>query len=265
MLPSSMHTPWAESKSYNLSELNTIQGGVASPCLSSSLPFCVRFNRALPLEIQLYSQAATHDTKPLAKSYLGGNHSHLPSNHFQYARAWFCSGCFSCSCSVRQDGARARNRLTDCTRSVIPQHNRCLARMALYFGDVLDRKAIDVKPIMIEEVVGHDCLDSITSTSTVSLSTSTMLLLHARTTGITEHEELTQRRSKRTTECFACMPLLCDLNWFDFEQPRSPYWNPPLPSRWISSRLGVNMVVRDFGTYEFLRRFEMKQPDEFLS
>ena len=87
MLPSSMHTPWAESKSYNLSELNTIQGGVASPCLSSSLPFCVRFNRALPLEIQLYSQAATLDTKPLAKSYLGGSHSHLPSNHFQYARA----------------------------------------------------------------------------------------------------------------------------------------------------------------------------------
>jgi hypothetical protein len=90
MLPSSMHTPWAESKSYNLSELNTIQGGVASPCLSSSLPFCVRFNRALPLEIQPYSQAATLDTKPLAKSYLGGNHSHLPSNHFQYARAWLC-------------------------------------------------------------------------------------------------------------------------------------------------------------------------------
>ena len=87
ILPSSMHTLWAGSNSYHLSELNTIQGGVASPCLSSSLPFCVRFNRALPLEIQLYSQAATHDTKPLAKSYLDGSHSHLPSNHFQYARA----------------------------------------------------------------------------------------------------------------------------------------------------------------------------------
>jgi hypothetical protein len=47
MLPSSMDTPWADSNSYNLSELNTIQGGVASPCLSSSLPFCVRFNQAL--------------------------------------------------------------------------------------------------------------------------------------------------------------------------------------------------------------------------
>jgi hypothetical protein len=38
--------------------------------------------------------------------------------------------------------------------------------------------AIDVKPIVIKEVICHDCLDSITSTSTVSLST--MLLLRAR-------------------------------------------------------------------------------------
>jgi hypothetical protein len=28
-----------------------------------------------------------------------------------------------------------------------------------------------------------------------------------RTAGITEHEELTQRKSKRPTECFVCMPL----------------------------------------------------------
>jgi hypothetical protein len=47
ILPSSMDTLWADSNSYNLSELNTIQGGIASPCLSSSLPFCVRFSRAL--------------------------------------------------------------------------------------------------------------------------------------------------------------------------------------------------------------------------
>ncbi|MFN7843398.1 MAG: hypothetical protein ACK5N9_16895, partial [Pirellula sp.] len=46
-LPSSMHTLWAGSNSYHLSELNTIQGGIASPYLSSSLPFCVRFNQAL--------------------------------------------------------------------------------------------------------------------------------------------------------------------------------------------------------------------------
>ena len=91
ILPSSMHTPWAGSNSYNLSELNTIQGGVASPCLSSSLPFCVRFNRALRLASQPYSQAATLDTKPLAKSYLGGSRSHWSSTHFQYARAPLCS------------------------------------------------------------------------------------------------------------------------------------------------------------------------------
>ncbi len=35
--------------------------------------------------------------------------------------------------------------------------------------DVFDRKAIDVKPIVIKEVCCHDCLDSITSTCTVSL------------------------------------------------------------------------------------------------
>ena len=31
--------------------------------------------------------AATLDTKPLAKSYSGGIRTHLFSNHFQYARA----------------------------------------------------------------------------------------------------------------------------------------------------------------------------------
>jgi hypothetical protein len=46
-------------------------------------------------------------------------------------------------------------------------------------GDVLDRKAIDIKPIVVEKVICHDCLDSITSTSTVSLSTSTMLYFPA--------------------------------------------------------------------------------------
>ena len=86
-----MHTPWAGSNSYNLSELNTIQGGVASPCLSSSLPFCVRFNVAVT------RHAATLDTEPLAKSYPGGSRTHLFSNHFQYARARFCSSVFQSS------------------------------------------------------------------------------------------------------------------------------------------------------------------------
>jgi hypothetical protein len=29
------------------------------------------------------------------------------------------------------------------------------------------------------------------------------------TTGITEHEELTQRKSNRPIECFVCMPWFC--------------------------------------------------------
>jgi hypothetical protein len=62
----------ADSNSYNLSQLNTIQGGGASP----------------------YNQAATLDTEPLAKSYSGGSRSHLSSNHFQYARAWDCSSVY---------------------------------------------------------------------------------------------------------------------------------------------------------------------------
>ena len=35
-----------------------------------------------------YSYAATLDTEPLAKSYPDGIHTHLLSNHFQYARAF---------------------------------------------------------------------------------------------------------------------------------------------------------------------------------
>ncbi len=44
----------------------TIQGGLASPNLSSSLPFWVRFN------VPVTSYAATLDTGPLAKSYQVG-------------------------------------------------------------------------------------------------------------------------------------------------------------------------------------------------
>jgi hypothetical protein len=63
----------------------TVQGSTVSRYLSSSLPFCVRFNVAVT------RHAATLDTKPLAKSYSGGIRTHLFSNHFQYARATHCS------------------------------------------------------------------------------------------------------------------------------------------------------------------------------
>jgi hypothetical protein len=32
-----------------------------------------------------------------------------------------------------------------------------------------------------------------------------------RTTGITEHEQLTQRKSKRPIECLVCMPWFCHI------------------------------------------------------
>ena len=66
MLPSSMHKPWAGSKSYQISGLNTVHGWTASPVHSSSLPFCVRFN------VPVTSHAATLDTGPVASGYPGG-------------------------------------------------------------------------------------------------------------------------------------------------------------------------------------------------
>ncbi len=61
-----MHTPWAESDSYKNFGAQYHSGRLASPYLSSSLPFCVRFN------VPVTSYAATLDTGPLAKSYPGG-------------------------------------------------------------------------------------------------------------------------------------------------------------------------------------------------
>jgi hypothetical protein len=42
--------------------------------------------QALHSDRQPHSQAATLDTKPLAKIYLGGSHSHLSLTLFQHAR-----------------------------------------------------------------------------------------------------------------------------------------------------------------------------------
>jgi hypothetical protein len=69
MLPSSMDTLWAGSNSYNLSELNTIQGGLAIPCLSSSLPFCVRFNLAVgkPTSTSASKSTFSQQTNLIAK------------------------------------------------------------------------------------------------------------------------------------------------------------------------------------------------------
>jgi len=85
VLPSSMHKPWAGSESYKISGLDTVHGWTASPVHSSSLPFCVRFNAAVA------RRAATLDTGPVASSYPRGIPTRLSTNHFQSARASFCS------------------------------------------------------------------------------------------------------------------------------------------------------------------------------
>ena len=73
-----------------LSELNTIQGGTASPYLSSSLPFCLRFNMTFRGGAP-YSHAAKLDTGLVTSDYPGGIPSRSSSNHFQFARPMFCS------------------------------------------------------------------------------------------------------------------------------------------------------------------------------
>lgn len=102
ILPSSMHTPWAESNSYKISKLMSFTAKRPLSGDSPSRPFCVRFNGPLPGRRQnyffksTYRHAATLDTKPLAKSYSGGSHTRLSSNHLQSARASRCQAlrCF---------------------------------------------------------------------------------------------------------------------------------------------------------------------------
>ena len=95
ILPSSMHTPWAGSNRYKISELMSFTAGRLLPVDSPSLPFCVRFNEPLRRRRQHYGftspyrHAATLDNGPLAKSYPCGSHTRLSSNHFQSARAFY--------------------------------------------------------------------------------------------------------------------------------------------------------------------------------
>ncbi len=97
MLPSGMHTlrriqqEHSPKKVYT-AELNTVQGSTVSRCLSSSLPFCRRNYTGFKAAVTRH--AATLDTEPPAKSYSGGSRTQLFSNHFQYARACFCSWLF---------------------------------------------------------------------------------------------------------------------------------------------------------------------------
>ena len=101
ILPSNMHTPWAESNRYKISELMSFTAERPLPVGSPSLPFCVRFNASLRISRQHYGftnsyrHAATLDTGPLAKSYPRGIYPRLSSNHFQSARAFFVRQAFA--------------------------------------------------------------------------------------------------------------------------------------------------------------------------
>ncbi len=65
-----------------ISGLSSIQGKVANPNLSSSLPYRVRFNVAVT------TYAETFDTGFVTNDYPYGILTHLSSKHFQYAPAW---------------------------------------------------------------------------------------------------------------------------------------------------------------------------------
>ncbi len=88
------------SRRYKISELMSFIAGRHSPVDSPSLPFCIRFNVSLQTRRRRkwrhvpYRDAAILDTEPVASSYSDGNPTRLSSNHFQSARASFCSRCF---------------------------------------------------------------------------------------------------------------------------------------------------------------------------
>ena len=94
MLPSGMHTPWAESvryKDFGAQYRSQPDGHARSvhPRIRSVYASTNDFGY-VP-----YTLAATLDTGPLAKSYPGGSPTRLSSNHFQSARSSDCSACIA--------------------------------------------------------------------------------------------------------------------------------------------------------------------------
>ena len=69
ILPSNMHTPWAGSNRYKISELMSFTAERPLPVDSPSLPFCVRFNVPLQRRRQHYGFTLLIDT--LQHSILG--------------------------------------------------------------------------------------------------------------------------------------------------------------------------------------------------
>jgi hypothetical protein len=74
-----VNKPWAViQQETKFSELNLIQGGTASPYLSSSLPFLTTHQPATSA-VTPYTLVASLDTEPVANSYSGEIHTHSSS------------------------------------------------------------------------------------------------------------------------------------------------------------------------------------------
>ena len=88
VLPSGVNRPWAESNRYKISELLPFTVAWPHTIRSSSLSFCVRFNR--PLRRSPYKPAATLDTGRVAIAYPRGSHTRSSITPCQSARACDC-------------------------------------------------------------------------------------------------------------------------------------------------------------------------------
>ena len=102
--------------------------------------------------------------------------------------ALLCSGCSSCSCSAsRCSCSYSMSRVYSLRDSDYRQRGFKSIR------DVFDRKAIDIKSIMIKQLFSPSFLDSITSTVSLSTSTSTSTSTeheHEHGARSTEHDEI---------------------------------------------------------------------------
>jgi len=90
MLPSGVNRPWAESdRKQGFRSSIPFRALAASPCLSSSLPFCLRSGAGFR-PVGLIPALQNSLAGPVASGYPGGIPSRSSSNHFQSAHATDC-------------------------------------------------------------------------------------------------------------------------------------------------------------------------------
>ena len=129
ILPSSMHTPWAGSNRYKISELMSFIAERPLSVDSPSLPFWVRFK--IRLRPMPYTHPATLDTGRAANAYPRGISPRLSSNHFQSARAFFCYP------QLWTRNLRYRVRMTACPKIMYIETSRCPQHFRDFFGIVI--------------------------------------------------------------------------------------------------------------------------------